>query len=41
MIDVEMTFVPTSYHSSYEVSPIDREIGRKRVLFHANHLSSI
>ena len=28
MIDVEMTFVPTCYHSSYQVSPIDREIGR-------------
>ena len=28
MIDVEMTFVPTSYHLSYQVSPIVRDIGR-------------
>ena len=25
MIDVEMIFVPTSYHASYQVSPIDRK----------------
>ena len=28
MIEVEMTFVPTSYHSSYQVSPVDRDIGQ-------------
>ena len=40
IIDVEMIFVPTSCHSSYHVSLMDRDIGRQRVLFHANHLSS-